>query len=86
MATTTEAERKYDVPGEFTLPDLSRLPAVAEVGEPAEHRLDATYYDTPGLRLAANRVTLRRRMRPRGPPLAVGWGLAADGCRPASAW
>ena len=61
MATTTEAERKYDVPGDFTLPDLARLPAVAEVGEPAEHRLDATYYDTPGLSLAAAHVTLRRR-------------------------
>jgi CYTH domain len=61
MATTTEAERKYEVPGDFTLPDLSRLPAVAEVGQPAEHRLDATYYDTPGLCLAAAHVTLRRR-------------------------
>src|SRR5438874_5710857 len=61
MATTTEAERKYDVPGEFTLPDLSRPPAVASVDEPRELRLDATYYDTAGLCLTAAHVTLRRR-------------------------
>src|SRR5437763_360649 len=61
MATTTEAERKYDVPGDFTLPDLSRLPAVAAVDEPRELRLDATYYDTAGLCLTAAHVTLRRR-------------------------
>jgi CHAD domain-containing protein len=61
MATMTEVERKYDVPVDFTVPDLSRLPAVAAVDRPTEHRLDATYYDTPGLRLAANHVTLRRR-------------------------
>jgi CHAD domain-containing protein len=61
MATTTEVERKYDVPVDFTLPDLSRLPVVAAVDPPREYRLDATYYDTPDLRLAAERVTLRRR-------------------------
>jgi len=61
MATTTEVERKYDVPVDFTVPDLGRLPAVAAVDEPTEHRLDATYYDTTDLRLAANHVTLRRR-------------------------
>jgi len=61
MATMTEVERKYDVPVDFTVPDLSRVPAVAAVDRPTEHRLDATYYDTPDLRLAANHVTLRRR-------------------------
>jgi CHAD domain-containing protein len=61
MATMTEVERKYDVPVDFTVPDLSRLAAVAAVDRPTEHRLDATYYDTPDLRLAANHVTLRRR-------------------------
>jgi CHAD domain-containing protein len=61
MATKTEVERKYDVPVDFALPDLSGVKGVAKVGDPAEHRLDATYYDTPGLRLAAHEVTLRRR-------------------------
>ncbi len=77
MATTTEVERKYDVPADFTLPDLSRLPAVATVDPPAELKLDATYYDTPGLRLAAAHVTLRRR----GGGHDAGWHLK----RPADA-
>src|SRR5437667_125471 len=61
LCRVVEAERKYDVPGDFTLPDLSRLPAVASVDEPRELRLDATYYDTAGLCLTAAHVTLRRR-------------------------
>src|SRR2546430_7305359 len=61
MATTTEVERKYDVPVDFALPDLSGLRPVAAVDQPVELRLDATYYDTPGLRLAAHQVTVRRR-------------------------
>jgi CHAD domain-containing protein len=61
MATTTEVERKYEVPVDYALPDLTRLPSVAAVDPPAEHELDATYYDTPDLRLAAGRVTMRRR-------------------------
>jgi CHAD domain-containing protein len=61
MATTTEVERKYEVPVDFALPDLRAVPGVARIDDPAEHRLDATYYDTPDLRLAQHRVTLRRR-------------------------
>src|SRR5437764_1699868 len=61
MTTTIEVERKYEVPVDFTMPDLSALAAVAEVRPPQEHRLDATYYDTAELRLAANRMTLRHR-------------------------
>jgi CHAD domain-containing protein len=61
MATKTEVERKYEVPVDFALPDLTGVGGVAAVGEPAEHRLDAIYYDTPGLRLAAQQVTLRQR-------------------------
>jgi CHAD domain-containing protein len=61
MATKREVERKYDVPEGFRLPDLSQVAGVAGVGTPVEHRLDATYFDTPDLALARNRVTLRRR-------------------------
>src|SRR5690349_7023594 len=61
MATKIEVERKYEVPAGFVLPDLTEVPGVSRVGEPVEHRLDATYYDTAELRLAANRVTVRRR-------------------------
>jgi CHAD domain-containing protein len=61
MATKTEVERKYEVPVDFVLPDLIAIRGVAAVDEPAEHGLDAIYYDTPGLRLAAQQVTLRQR-------------------------
>jgi CHAD domain-containing protein len=56
----TEVERKYDVDGDFTLPDLG-LPGVAAVDPPVEHQLEAVYHDTPDLRLARARITLRRR-------------------------
>ncbi|GAA5200479.1 CYTH and CHAD domain-containing protein [Rugosimonospora acidiphila] len=62
MATTTiERERKYEVPVDFAMPDLSALAGVVRVDDPAEFELDATYYDTPSLRLARHSVTLRRR-------------------------
>jgi CHAD domain-containing protein len=53
-----EIEDKFDVPAEYTIPDLSGL---AEVVGPKDHQLVALYYDTPDLRLAARGVTLRRR-------------------------
>ncbi len=61
MATSTEIERKYDVPAGFRMPDLAGVAEVATVSEPVEADLDATYVDTPDLRLAGNRITLRRR-------------------------
>jgi CHAD domain-containing protein len=61
MATKTEVERKYEVPVDFVVPDLTGVGGVAAVDGPAEHRLDAIYYDTPRLRLAAHQVTLRQR-------------------------
>ena len=42
-------------------PDLSTVPGVATVGTPEERSLEAVYHDTPDLRLARARVTLRRR-------------------------
>jgi CHAD domain-containing protein len=54
-------ERKYAVPDGFALPDLAAVDGVAAVDDPVAHRLDATYFDTPGYRLARQRVTLRRR-------------------------
>ena len=56
-----EIERKFDVDEGFAMPDLAGLPGVSEVREPVEHALEAAYYDTPDLRLARARVTLRRR-------------------------
>jgi CHAD domain-containing protein len=57
----TEVERKFDVPEGFRMPDLTRIEGTAGVSSPEEHALDATYFDTADLRLAANRVALRRR-------------------------
>ena len=61
MAMTTEIERKFTAPDDFAMPDLTAIPGVASVDDPVELDLDATYYDTAGLALARNRMTLRRR-------------------------
>lgn len=60
-STSLEIERKYDIPHDFAVPDLTRAAGVDKVGEPREFRLDATYYDTSDLRLARHQMTLRRR-------------------------
>ncbi|MFJ8827174.1 CHAD domain-containing protein [Streptomyces sp. NPDC102467] len=60
--TKREIERKYDAPAEhFRLPDLHKVPGVSEVIDKGVVELDAVYYDTPDQRLAAHRITLRRR-------------------------
>jgi CHAD domain-containing protein len=56
-----EVERKFDVPPEFTLPDLRGLDGVAAVDGPEERQLEAVYHDTADLRLARAAVTMRRR-------------------------
>lgn len=55
-----ETERKYDAGPDFVLPDFSELPGYT-VTEPVTFQLAAIYFDTDDLRLAANKVTLRRR-------------------------
>jgi CHAD domain-containing protein len=62
MTTTREIERKYAPAAGASLPDLTAVSGVATVSDPVTFTLEATYFDTPGLRLAANRVTLRRRI------------------------
>src|SRR5712691_1115500 len=56
-----EVERKYAVGAGFVLPDLSAVPGVAAVTGPRTYHLTAIYLDTPGLDLAAAKITLRRR-------------------------
>jgi CHAD domain-containing protein len=56
-----EVEQKYDADAEFDLPELGGLPGVTAVEEPRSHQLQATYFDTEDLRLAARGITLRRR-------------------------
>ncbi|CAM5250014.1 CYTH and CHAD domain-containing protein [Streptomyces narbonensis] len=59
--TKREIERKYEATSRTRVPDLTRVPAVAEVVDRGVMELDAVYYDTPDLRLAADAITLRRR-------------------------
>jgi inorganic triphosphatase YgiF len=61
MTDHLEIERKFDVDPGFTVPDLSGLPGIASVDGPTIYQLVAIYYDTADLRLAARKVTLRRR-------------------------
>lgn len=55
-----ETEQKYDADPGFVMPDFSTLPGYS-VSAPERYQLSATYFDTDDLRLAANKVTLRRR-------------------------
>ncbi|WP_435970054.1 CHAD domain-containing protein [Streptomyces sp. Qhu_M48] len=59
--TKREIERKYEATTDTGLPDLTRAPGVASVTDEGVTELDAVYYDTPDLRLAADALTLRRR-------------------------
>lgn len=56
-----EVERTYVLPPGEPLPDLSDTEGVGRVGTERVLRLDAVYWDTSDLRLAARRVRLRRR-------------------------
>ncbi len=55
----SEIERKYEVPTGFGVPD--GIADGTALGDPAVHELTAVYYDTPDLRLARDRVAVRRR-------------------------
>ncbi|KUH35493.1 MULTISPECIES: CYTH and CHAD domain-containing protein [Streptomyces] len=59
--TKREIERKYEAEPGTRLPDLTAVRGVAAVLDRGVAELDAVYYDTPDLRLAAASVTLRRR-------------------------
>ncbi|WP_328487192.1 CYTH and CHAD domain-containing protein [Streptomyces zaomyceticus] len=59
--TKREIERKYEATSRTGLPDLTRAAGVASVTDEGVTELDAVYYDTPDLRLAAHSLTLRRR-------------------------
>ena len=54
-----ETEQKFDVGSGFVLPDLAG--SGASMAPPDIQQLAATYFDTGDLRLAAARITLRRR-------------------------
>ncbi|AZS71826.1 metal-binding protein [Streptomyces lydicus] len=69
--TVREIERKYEVGNDTQLPDLTGIGPVAAVAEAGTEDLDALYYDTTGLSLAADGITLRRRTGGRD----AGWHL-----------
>jgi hypothetical protein len=52
---------KYDPAAGTQLPDLSGLPKVDRVTGPERQELEAIYFDTADLALAAGRINLRRR-------------------------
>ncbi|MFF4248417.1 CHAD domain-containing protein [Streptomyces sp. NPDC001822] len=56
-----EVERKYDATPGTRLPDLTRAAGVSAVVHRGPSELDAVYYDTEDLSLAAGSLTLRRR-------------------------
>ncbi|HEV2633583.1 MAG TPA: CYTH and CHAD domain-containing protein [Actinocrinis sp.] len=56
-----ETEWKYEAAQGALLPDLTRVPHVAQVTEPDKQVLKATYHDTEDLRLMQAGITLRRR-------------------------
>ncbi|WP_405816794.1 CYTH and CHAD domain-containing protein [Streptomyces sp. NBC_01390] len=58
--TKREIERKYES-DDSGLPDLTGVAGVADILDKGTAELDATYYDTSDLRLAAASITLRRR-------------------------
>ncbi|MFD7976226.1 CHAD domain-containing protein [Streptomyces sp. NPDC059071] len=59
--TKREIERKYEAGAGTAVPDLTKVRGVAAVRDEGITELDAVYYDTPDLRLAADSLTLRRR-------------------------
>ncbi|GIF51159.1 CHAD domain-containing protein [Asanoa ferruginea] len=79
MRTVVERERKFESPDGFRVPDLVG-DGIAAIDEPALLTLDATYYDTPELRLTRGALALRRRTG----GTDAGWHLkvgAAGGAR-----
>ncbi|MCO8273041.1 CYTH and CHAD domain-containing protein [Actinoplanes sp. TRM 88003] len=61
MEIATETERKYDVPAEFRLPELTGKAGIASAAGAETQDLDATYFDTDDFALMRHRRTLRRR-------------------------
>ncbi|MGZ4531311.1 MAG: CYTH and CHAD domain-containing protein [Mycobacteriaceae bacterium] len=66
-----ETERKFDAHPDTPLPDLTCIKGVVTFTEPVETTLEATYFDTTDLRLAARGITLRCRTGGLNP----GWDL-----------
>jgi inorganic triphosphatase YgiF len=60
MSEFLEIEQKFDVDTDFERPSFGALAGVSEAAPTVQH-LSATYFDTADQRLAASKITLRRR-------------------------
>jgi hypothetical protein len=60
MSEFLEIEQKFDVDAGFERPSFAGLAGISEDAPELLH-LSATYFDTPDGRLAASKITLRRR-------------------------
>ena len=60
MTEHLEIEQKFDVDTGFERPSFGGISGVT-AAEPVLHHLSATYFDTHDKRLAASKITLRRR-------------------------
>ena len=61
MADHLEIERKFDVDAGFQRPDFAGVTPGVTAAAPIVYHLSATYFDTADGRLAASKITLRRR-------------------------
>lgn len=61
QARRNEVELKLIVPSDFELPELEGKTGVASAAEETPQQLNATYFDTPDLRLMRHGITLRYR-------------------------
>jgi inorganic triphosphatase YgiF len=61
VADHLEIERKFDVDAGFQRPDFAGVAPGVTAAPPIVYHLSATYFDTADGRLAANKITLRRR-------------------------
>ena len=61
VADHLEIERKFDVDPDFQRPDFAGVAPGVTAAAAVVHHLSATYFDTGDGRLAASKITLRRR-------------------------
>lgn len=61
VSTMREVERKYELDADRALPDFRTLQGFSAQQQASAEELDAVYFDTADLRLAAAGITLRRR-------------------------
>ena len=76
---SVEVERTFELPQGVELPDLMGIAGIAEVRRLSDEELDASYYDTSDFRLAAARITLRRRRGGRDEGWHLKLPLAGEG-------